>query len=201
MNTLWISVLVAILTVALMLPIAYLSARYSGKGTSYIQTIIASSFAIPGLLIALSTVFMTLEIPGLDILYLTFIPLIFAYIVHFGIQALRNTEAGILTLDAQLSETAQALGAKRLRRLVKIEIPMMMPTLLAAGGIVLLSVMKELPVTLLASPIGFQTLATRIWGLEEEAFFADTGLTALVLILLSTLLTWFLVLRTETKRS
>jgi len=201
LNTLWISVLVAILTVALMLPIAYLSARYSGKGTSYIQTIIASSFAIPGLLIALSTVFMTLEIPGLDILYLTFIPLIFAYIVHFGIQALRNTEAGILTLDAQLSETAQALGAKRLRRLVKIEIPMMMPTLLAAGGIVLLSVMKELPVTLLASPIGFQTLATRIWGLEEEAFFADTGLTALVLILLSTLLTWFLVLRTETKRS
>jgi len=44
-------------------------------------------------------------------------------------------------------------------------------------------------------------LATRIWGLEAEGFLADTGLTALVLVLLSTLLTWFLVLRTESKRS
>tara|TARA_B100000029_G_scaffold516452_2_gene629947 strand:+ start:2242 stop:3819 length:1578 start_codon:yes stop_codon:yes gene_type:complete len=201
LNTFWISIVVAILTVALMLPIAYLSTRYRSRGTNYIQTIVASSFAIPGLLIALSTVFMTLEVPGLEVLYLTFIPLIFSYIVHFGVQALRNTEIGVLTLDSQLTETAQALGAKRLRRLLKIEVPLMTPTLLAGAGIVLLSVMKELPVTLLASPIGFQTLATRIWGLEAEGFLAETGLTALVLILLSTLLTWFLVLRTESKRS
>lgn len=200
-NTLWISVLVAVLAVAVMLPIAYLSARYKERGTNYIRAVIASSFAIPGLLIALSTIFMTLEIPGLEILYLTFIPLIFAYIVHFGIQALRSTEVGVLTLDTQLTETAQALGATRFQRLFKIELPMMAPTLLAGIGIVLLSVMKELPITLLASPIGFQTLATRIWGLEEEGFLADTGLTALILVILSSILTWYLVLRTETKRS
>ncbi len=59
----------------------------------------------------------------------------------------------------------------------------------------LLSVLKELPATLMLAPIGFPTLATKVWGAAEEGFLADAGAASLALIALSALLTWLLVLR------
>jgi iron(III) transport system permease protein len=60
---------------------------------------------------------------------------------------------------------------------------------------VMLSTLKELPATLLLSPIGFSTLTTEIWSSYEEGFYAATGLASLVLVAVSATLTWFLVLR------
>ena len=34
---------------------------------------------------------------------------------------------------------------------------------------------KELPATLILSPIGYDTLSTTIWGAATEAFFTRTG--------------------------
>ena len=55
--------------------------------------------------------------------------------------------------------------------------------------------MKELPISLLIAPLGFQTLTTRIFGSFQEAFVAEAGIMALVLVAMSSVLTWFLVLR------
>ena len=71
----------------------------------------------------------------------------------------------------------------------------MRPGLLAGAGLVLLSTVKELPATLLLAPIGLETLATRVWGAFEGGFLGEAGLTAIVLLLASAVLTWFLVLR------
>ena len=65
----------------------------------------------------------------------------------------------------------------------------------ALGGLVLLSTMKELPATLLLAPPGLETLATKIWNATEDAFLADASLAALLLLLLSGVLTWLLVVR------
>ena len=62
----------------------------------------------------------------------------------------------------------------------------------------MLATVKELPATLLLSPIGFTTLATEIWGAFEEGLYADTGLASLALVALSAVLTWLLVIRTGT---
>ena len=55
--------------------------------------------------------------------------------------------------------------------------------------------MKELPATLLLAPIGFETLAIRIWSAAENGFLARAGLASLALIAVSALLTWFLTIR------
>jgi iron(III) transport system permease protein len=52
---------------------------------------------------------------------------------------------------------------------------------------VFLLTMKELPATLILSPIGFETLASSIWGAASEAFFARAAAPALFLILASSL--------------
>ena len=71
----------------------------------------------------------------------------------------------------------------------------MLPGLAAGGGLVMLSVMKELPATLILAPIGFRTLTTRTWSLFLDGFIAEAGLLSLVLVGLSGVLTWLLVIR------
>lgn len=87
------------------------------------------------------------------------------------------------------------LGAGSLRRLVTIDLPLMKPGLLAGGGLVLLSTVKELPATLLLAPFGFRTLTTRIWQSYSDGYLADVGLASVVLVVVSGVLTWVLVLR------
>jgi iron(III) transport system permease protein len=55
--------------------------------------------------------------------------------------------------------------------------------------------MKELPITLLLSPIGFETLATDIWNSTSGAFFARAALPSLVLIGLSAIAVLLMVRR------
>jgi iron(III) transport system permease protein len=57
--------------------------------------------------------------------------------------------------------------------------------------------MKELPATLILSPIGFQTLASAIWGAASEAFFARAAAPALLLVLVSSLSVAVLTLREQ----
>jgi iron(III) transport system permease protein len=51
--------------------------------------------------------------------------------------------------------------------------------------------MKELPATLLLSPLGFRTLPMLIWTNINEAFFVRAAVPTLLLLLLSSLpLAW-----------
>ncbi|MGA1194477.1 MAG: iron ABC transporter permease, partial [Kiritimatiellia bacterium] len=67
----------------------------------------------------------------------------------------------------------------------EITLPLLRPGLLTGFALVFMTVMKELPLTLLLSPTGFDTLATRIWSATEEALFPQAAAPALVLVALS----------------
>jgi iron(III) transport system permease protein len=130
-----------------------------------------------------------------SVLYQTLPLLIVAYVIHFGAQSLRAAQVAVAAVPDDVLEVSRTLGARRLRRLWRIELPLMAPSLLAGAGLVLLSVLKELPATLLLSPPGFRTLATDVWSATSDAFWAEASVVSLVLVALSGLLTWFLVLR------
>ena len=59
----------------------------------------------------------------------------------------------------------------------------------------MLSTMKELPATLLLAPIGFDTLATEVWGAGERGALAQGAVASLALVAVSSVLTWAVVLR------
>jgi iron(III) transport system permease protein len=51
-----------------------------------------------------------------------------------------------------------------------------------------------LPATLILRPIGFETLATRIWTTASEGFYSETAAPALLLVLGSALpMYWFVI--------
>ena len=198
LNTLWVSVVAAIVAVAAVLPIAFLVGRYRSRAGWIAHAVVISTFAVPGLLIALSMRFWTLRS---DIAFTlfgdTFALLIFAYIVRFGSLAMGVSVVAVRSVPDRLHDSARILGAGPLRRFFTIDMPLMGPALLAGAGLVLLSVMKELPISLLISPLGFSTLATQIFGSFEDAFVAEAGLMGVTLVAMSFLLTWFLVVRRQ----
>ena len=197
-NTLGVSALAAAVSVAAVLPIAVLVGRHRSRSGSLAHAIVISTFALPGLLIALSMRFWTLRSDlAFDLFNDTMGLLIFAYVVRFGSLAMGVTLVAVRSVPERLHDSARILGAGRFRRFFAVDLPMMGPGLAAGAGLVLLSVMKELPISLFVSPLGFSTLATRIFGSFEEAFIAEAGIMAVVLVALSFVLTWFLVIRRD----
>jgi len=195
-NTAVLATVAALAALLAVLPVAYLTTRHASRLAGGANAVIVGGFALPGLVVALALTFWTLQAPKpVALLYQTQALLVFAYVVHFGSQALRAAQVAVAAVPARLDDAARTLGAGRVRRLLTVELPLALPGLLAGGGLVLLSTMKELPATLLLAPPGFETLATKIWNATEDAFLADASLAALLLLLLSGVLTWLLVVR------
>jgi iron(III) transport system permease protein len=181
---------------AVVLPIAYLSARRRDRVGEVAHGVVVTGFALPGLVIALALSAFLLRGPvALSWLYQTLPVMVAAHVVHFAAQSLQASQVAVLAVPDRVVEAARTLGVGRVGRLLRVELPVMAPSLLAGAGLVLLSTVKELPATLLLSPPGFRTLATDVWAATTDAFWAEASVLALVLVALSAVLTWLLVLR------
>ena len=182
-NSLSASSLAAFAALGAALSIAYLTARHPGLISSILEKVTYSGFALPGITIALSLVFFAANYA--TPLYQTLALLIFAYVVRFLPQAVGACRSALLQVNPNTEEAARGLGAGPPKVFLRITAPQILPGMSAGLLLVFLTAMKELPMTLLLSPIGFETLATDIWAATTEAFFARAALPSLVLVGLS----------------
>jgi len=182
-STFWISLLAAVVTVMVAI-IPALLGRYGHPGVA--KVVHASShvgYALPGIVVALSLVFFTIRFAGP--LYQTASMLVFAYVVLFLPLALGALEDGFRSQNPRLYDAARSLGCRPLGAWTRVILPSAKGAMLAGFLIVFMSVIKELPATLLLSPLNFGTLATRIWMLTEEAFFTAAAPPIIVILLLA----------------
>ena len=192
-NSLLISGLAALVSVAAGLPIAILATRHPGWLTSVLERMAYIGFALPGVVIALALVFFGANYA--TPLYQTHALLILAYLVLFLPAGLGATRTSLLQVSPEMEEAARNLGRAPLRVFASITAPLVRPGILAGAALVFLLTMKELPATLILGPIGFETLATSIWSATSEAFFAQAAAPALLLILGASVPLGFLILR------
>jgi iron(III) transport system permease protein len=183
-NSLYAGSLAALATILVALPIAFLVVRYPGRGSRAIGRISYIGYGLPGIVVALSLVFFGARIP---FLYQTMAMLLFAYVVRFLPQAVGAVEAALGQVNPRVEEAARSLGYGPLRVLFQITLPIARGGITSGAALVFLTTMKELPATLLLSPTGFPTLATRIWSATAEGFFARAAAPALLLVLFSAL--------------
>jgi len=66
--------------------------------------------------------------------------------------------------------------------LLHINVPLARGTLLAAGALVFVDVLKELPLTLILRPFNFETLATKTFELAGEEMVAQSACGALLIV-------------------
>ena len=196
LNSAYVSLIAAIVTVLAALPVAYLAVRRPGIFSVVVERLSYSGYALPGIVIALTLVFFGANYA--PFLYQTIPLLVFAYMVSFLPQALGATRASFLQINPKTEEAGRSLGKSPLHVFFRITLPQLLPGMTAAGGLVFLTVMKELPATLLLSPIGFDTLAIQAWDLSREGFFTRASFAASVLVIISAVPMLIMAIRERT---
>lgn len=179
----------AALAVLLALPIAILSVRYRGRWATFFERLSYSSYALPGIVVALAFVYIGINFARP--LYQTVPMLMAAYMVLFVPLAVAAERTALSRIPVELEEVGYSLGGSRWEILRYVTLPLMRPGLVAGGSLVFLTAMKELPATLLLSPLGFRTLPMLVWANISEAFFVRAAIPTLLLLLLSSVpLAW-----------
>ena len=175
------------------IPVAILAVRHRGLISISIERIAYLGFGLPGIAVALALVFFGINV--FTPIYQTRTLLILAYVILFLPAAIGAIRASLMQVNPRIEEAARGLGKSPLKVAWGVTLPLVLPGVLAGAATVFLLTMKELPATLILGPIGFQTLATDIWGFTEEAFFAKAAVPALALILSAGIPTAFLLFR------
>lgn len=190
-NSLLAASLAAIAATLFALPVAILSVRFPGAIATLIERSTYISFGLPGIVIALSLVFLGAKyLPGL---YQTLPMLIFAYLILFLPQSIGTIRSSLLQINPALEESARILGRSPWQTIQEITIPLVSPGVVGGGLLVFLTAIKELPATMLLAPIGFRTLATEIWNATEDVAFGDAAAASLTLLIVSTISTLVLL--------
>lgn len=182
-NSLTAGTLAALAVAVLCLPVAFLAVRHPGRLSAWIERVLYGAYAVPGIVLALATVVFVLNV--VPVLYQSLLVLVLAYAVRFLPQAVGPTRASLLQVGPRLIEAARTLGQSQAGAFRSITLPLLRPGLVAGMALVFLTTVKELPITLLVGPTGFETLATAIWGAATEGFYARAAAPAAMLMLLS----------------
>jgi iron(III) transport system permease protein len=163
---------------------------FQGRSLLLAQRVGLLGYAFPSALVAVGVgaiVSWIAAFPALGVLALsasTF-GLMMAYFVRFLAVGIQPAAAGFETVSGGLHEAARTLGARPLRALWQIDLPLVWPSLVAGATLAFIDVFKELTLTLVLRPFDFETLATRTYRLAGESRIPEASLPGLSLVLVS----------------
>ncbi len=186
-NSIWIAIVVVIISIFLGLMLAYAIVRYNPKGKDIIDTLMLIPIIIPEIIEALTLLvfFLILGIPlspaTIIIGHAAFdIPL--AYII---------IKARLVGYDPQYEEAARTLGADEIQTLFRVTLPMLMPGILAAAFMTFVWSYDDFIKTFFTKPIGFNTLPVYLWTkLSRRGFSLDVNALCTFIIVISILFTY-----------
>jgi iron(III) transport system permease protein len=197
LNSFILAALAAALAVAIAVTIAYGQRLHPTRLTIGAARVAAMGYAVPGAVIAVGVLipfawadgvindfarrFAGLE-PGL-VLSGTIAAVTFAYVVRFLAVSLNTVEASLAKITPHMDDAARTLGLRPGQTLFRVHLPIMGGSLLTAGLLVFVDVMKELPATLILRPFNFDTLAIRTYQLASDERLADSSSAALAIVL------------------
>jgi len=181
--TLGLAVAGALVAAALALPVAALAARYRGRLVSAIESVGFLGHALPGIVVGLSLVFFTLSV--MPALYQSVVVLVFGYAVLFMPKAIGTMRGGIAAVPGSLLDVSRMLGLSPWAVWWRVTAPLALPSVGIGALLVAISVMKELPATLLLRPTGISTLATELWNRTTVFEFGAAAPYAAALVLLA----------------
>ena len=108
--------------------------------------------------------------------------LVYAYLVRFLAVALHTVESSLAKITPSMDDAARSLGLGQGATLRRVHAPMLRGSLLTAGLLVFVDVMKELPATLVMRPFNFDTLATQAYTLASDERLAEASTASLAIV-------------------
>jgi len=112
----------------------------------------------------------------------TVFALLFAYVVRFLAVAYGALETSLGRIPASLDMAARTLGQGPGGSFLRVHLPLMQTSVLAAATLVFVDTMKELPATLILRPFNFDTLATAVYQNASLERLEHASLAALSIV-------------------
>lgn len=212
LRSLFFSALAAGFITGLGLLLAYVQRQHTDPFTRWVVRLATMGYALPGTVLAVGIVIM-INVADQPVVWLlkeitggsvnaflngTIFTVLFAYTVRFLTAGFNGINSSMLRIKKNLDETAALHGITGLGLLKKVHIPILKNGLFTAAMLVFIDVMKEMPITLMTRPFGWDTLAVKIFELTSEGEWQRAALPSITLILAG-LLPLFLLNRKSDK--
>ena len=195
-NSFTLSGITAAAAVALALLLAYAARLSHWRPVQVANRVAALGYAMPGAVIAVGILVPVALLDNWLAAWLeaqwgmkvgliftgSVIALVYAYLVRFLAIALQAVEAGLAKIRPSMEDAARSLGRTPGQVLARVHAPMMGSSLFAAGLIVFVDVMKELPATFAMRPFNFDTLAVQAYHYASDERLAEAAAASLVIV-------------------
>lgn len=124
-------------------------------------------------------------IPALMLFGLGKVPAVFATVIYAIVPIIRLTDLGIRNVDKDILEAADAFGASSSQKLLKVELPLALPTIMAGLN---QTIMMALSMVVIASMIGARGLGEQVLlGIQKldvgQGFTAGLAIVFLAIVL------------------
>jgi iron(III) transport system permease protein len=120
--------------------------------------------------------------------------LVYAYLSRFLAVALHTVESSLGKITPSMDDASRSMGYGKWATLGRVHVPILRGSLLTAGLLAFVDVMKELPATLVMRPFNFDTLATQAHTLASDERLAEASTAALTIVAVG-LLPMFIISR------
>jgi len=200
--------LIAMMMIAgLALLMAFTARTYNSPFAKIVVRISTMGYALPGTVLAVglfvpvAAIDNALGAMGLStpLLQGTMVVMLLAYSVRFMAVAFTPLESNLLRITPSIDAASRSLGVSGIKMLAKVHLPMVKGGLLTAMVLVFVDVMKELPITLMTRPFGFNTLAVRIFELSSEGLWERAALPALAIVLVGLIPAFILIRKSDAR--
>jgi iron(III) transport system permease protein len=195
-NTLTLAIAATIVTVAAGVAVVYAVRASRARWTPTLVRIASLGYAVPGTVLAIGLLPVVTGVEAIIddsmqrlfgvstglVLLGTGVAVVYAYFARFLAVAAGAMEAGFNRVSPSLDDAARTLGETAAGRLRRVYLPLTRPALATAALLVFVDCMKELPATLLLRPLGFETLATHLYGEAVRGTYEDAAIAALLIV-------------------
>ncbi len=110
-----------------------------------------------------------------------------AYMARFMAVGFNPVDSAMQRLPLSLDDVSRTLGVGSLTMLRRVHAPILRGGMVTALILVFVDVMKEMPITLMTRPFGWDTLAVRIFEMTSEGEWERAALPAVTLVLVGLL--------------
>ncbi len=196
-QTIVLAIAGGVLTTIAAAPMAWLSVRAPGRLQRILEACHYYVGSLPGVVVALALVSITVRM--ILPLYQTFATLLVAYVLLFLPRAMVGLRASIAQAPVELERAAMGLGRTPGQAVRQITMRLAAPGAAASVALAALGITNELTATLMLSPNGVDTLATKFWSLTSEIDYVSAAPYAFMMVVLSLPLT--LMLYAQSKRT
>ncbi len=109
--------------------------------------------------------------------------MLIAYMTRFLAVAHYPIDSAMQRITRSIDEAAMGFGLTGWAVLRSVHLPMLKTGIFTAAALVFVDIMKEMPITLMTRPFGWDTLAVRIFSLTSEGEWQQAALPAVTLVL------------------